>query len=266
MAVYTNNHLSVQYSISGEGFPVVLLHGFGEDAHVWHYQQQALAAHCRLIIPQLPGGEGSSPLEKEKEYTIDDIAEHIHGILTQEGIEHCILFGHSMGGYIALAFAEKYPGMLKGFGLVHSTAFADSEEKKQARTKNIAFIEAHGSHAFVKTTAPNLFGPRFKDEHAQQIENLVQSSITFDAVSLQQYTRAMMQRPDRTFVLKNSKVPVLFIAGTEDNAAPLKDVLQQTHLPEIAYIHVIEGAAHMGMWEAPQQVNNWLLEFIRNVA
>ena len=70
--------------------------------------------------------------------------------------------------------------------------------------------------------------------------------------ALQQYYYAMMQRPDRTHVLKNNKVPVLFVIGTEDIAAPLNDVLKQVHLPEIAYIYIIENIGHMSMLEAPR--------------
>ena len=75
-----------------------------------------------------------------------------------------------MGGYITLAFAEKYPGQLSALGLFHSSAFADSEEKKAIRRKGIDFIKQHGAFEFLKTSTPNLFSPQTKDEHPELID------------------------------------------------------------------------------------------------
>jgi pimeloyl-ACP methyl ester carboxylesterase len=72
----------------------------------------------------------------------------------------------------------------------------------------------------------------------------------------------MMKRPDRTHVLKNSTVPILFVIGTEDVAAPLNDVLKQVHLSEISYIHILENTGHMGMWESADILNEYLEEFV----
>jgi pimeloyl-ACP methyl ester carboxylesterase len=166
-----------------------------------------------------------------------------------------------MGGYITLAFAEKYPEKIKAFGLINSTAFADSEEKKQNRLKGIELIEKYGSHAFLKTTIPSLFSEAFRKEHAEVVNELVEEGKQFSKQSLQQYYYAMMQRPDTTSVIKKSKKPVLFVMGTEDVAAPLNDVLKQVHLAEIAYIHIIENIGHMSMLEAPDSLNSILKDF-----
>jgi pimeloyl-ACP methyl ester carboxylesterase len=170
-----------------------------------------------------------------------------------------------MGGYIALAFAEKYSFMLNAFGFVHSTAYADNEEKKANRKKGIDLMERFGAHAFIKNTTPNLFSAEFKEQHREQVETLIERGKQFSKESLQKYYRAMMNRPDRTHVLTSSTVPVLFILGTEDIAAPMNDLLQQVQLPEVAYIYILKDAGHMGMWESSLKVNEGLLYFLSDV-
>lgn len=257
----------VSYRTEGKGTPVVLLHGFGEDGHIWDRQIDYLKAYCRVVVPDIPGS-GSSPLLVSQTpataVSIDDYADCIRALLEHEKIPACIMLGHSMGGYIVLAFAEKYPALLAGIGLVHSTAFADSAEKKQNRTRGIELMETYGGRQFLKTTIPNLFAPAFKQAHPEQIDELIAAAAGFSTQALQQYYAAMRERPDRTHVLTNNPLPVLFVIGTEDVAAPMNDVLKQAHLPLNAYIHILEGAGHMGMLEATAILNQDLLAFIKS--
>lgn len=265
---YHDTHIS--YSVHGSGTAVVLLHGFGEDSRIWDRQVTFLQNHCQLIVPDIPGSGNSALLQLAKlavpgqrDYvSIDDYADVVHAILQAEKIDHCLLLGHSMGGYITLAFAEKYPERLTGYGLVHSTAFADSEEKKQMRAKAIETIGRHGAQPFLKNTIPNLFGRAFKEKHPERINQLIDAAAGFTAEALQQYYQAMIHRPDRCEVLKSNRLPVLFVMGTEDMAAPMDDVLKQVSQPGISYIHVLPGCGHMGMWEAPDTLNQLLLAFI----
>lgn len=254
----------LSYEIHGQGQDVVLLHGFGEDRHIWDEQVAFLKPYCRLIVPDIPGTGASSLLQpaQEEAISIEAYADVLYALLRQLQAGNCILLGHSMGGYITLAFAEKYPGMLKGFGLVHSTAFADSEEKKKVRERGIALMGEYGAHAFLKNTIPNLFAQRFREEHPEKIQQLIDAAASFSDKALQQYYRAMLLRPDRTHVLAGNTKPVLFVIGTEDVAAPMEDVLKQVSLPNISYIHILPGTGHMGMWEAPEQLNQHLLAFI----
>ena len=253
----------ITYYVYGKGVPLLLLHGFGEKNSIWNKQVKYLSNYCTLIIPDLPGsGESELPDGPAKNISIEYLAECIHSIVKNENIEQCIMLGHSMGGYITLAFAEKYPEKLKAFGFVQSTAFADSEEKKQTRLKGIKTLETFGSHTFLKTAIPTLFSEKSKKNKKAVIEGLIKEGRNFKNKSLQQYYYAMMQRPDRTNVLKNNKLPVLFVIGTEDVAAPLNDVLKQVYLPEIAYIHIIKNTGHMSMIEAPDKLNVALKNFV----
>lgn len=258
---FTYRSSTIAYSITGKGKVIVLLHGFGEDSHVWDEQVAFLQQHYTVITPDLPGS-GLSSMLMEENISIEDYAGCVKTILEDAQVSSCTMLGHSMGGYITLAFAEKYGALLNGFGFVHSTAFADSEEKKKIREKGIAFMDEHGAYAFLKTSIPGLFGKHFKETHPEKIELLIEAARQFSKAALQQYYRAMMQRPDRTAVLKNTLLPVLFISGTEDIAAPLTDVLQQVHLPARSFIHILNGTGHMGMWEEAGQVNGFIKDFV----
>ena len=253
---------SIHYTISGNGLSVVLLHGFAEDGRVWDEQVKVLQAHCRVIVPDLPGSGKSSKLQQEK-VAMEDYADLVYALVVFENIEKFVVLGHSMGGYIALAIAARYANEIAGFGFVHSTAFADSDEKKNTRRKGIQFINKYGAYPFIKNATPNLFSALYKKQHPEKINELIENGRDFSKEALMQYYAAMIERPDRTNVLEKSKVPVLFIVGSEDAAAPLEDLLKQVHLPSISFIHILKEVGHMGMWERPFQVNEYLLAFIR---
>ena len=264
--IIEHNKVPLSYHVYGNGVPVILIHGFAETNAIWKNQTKYLSNYCTLIIPDLPGsGESLLPDLSGKKLTIEELAESVFSIIKNENIEQCIMLGHSMGGYITLAFAEKYPGTLKAFGFVQSTAFADSEEKKQVRNKAINLMETHGGYTFLKTATPGLFADEFKVTRKDVVEELVESGKSFKTKDLQQYYYAMMQRPERTVVLKNTKLPVLFVMGEEDVAAPLQDVLKQVYLCDIAYIYILKKTGHMSMLEAPEKLNRILENFVNEV-
>jgi pimeloyl-ACP methyl ester carboxylesterase len=264
----TYNGINIFYKVIGSGEPVVLIHGFSEDSEVWKYQIDFLKDKFKLIVPDIPGS-GQSAIGNGQ-WTTDKFSDCIKAILDEEfsssspvgGGRVGAIIGHSMGGYVTLAFAEKYPHLLNKFGLFHSTAFADSEEKKQNRRKGIEFIKEHGAFAFLKPSIPNLFASKFHKEHPEEINALIEKGKSFTDEALIQYYEAMIARPDRVSVLKNFNNPILFIIGTEDKAVPLQDSLQQCHLPSISHIHILEEVAHMGMWEEKEKCNRALLDFL----
>jgi pimeloyl-ACP methyl ester carboxylesterase len=265
---FTYQSSNIFYRIAGTGKPVVLLHGFGEDGDIWANQVEFLSAgsggknHYQLIIPDLPG---SGKSELIADMSIEGMAECIKEFLNIEvfkaaAVERVSLIGHSMGGYIALAFAEKYGALLNSFGLAHSSAYADAEEKKEARRKSIEFIKANGAYEFLKTAIPGLF---YQPENNKACDNLVAASKNFTVEALVAYYTAMINRPDRTEVLKTFTQPILFIMGQYDKAVPFDQSMEQSHLPNQAHIHILRNSAHMGMLEEADKTNAALLSFLQ---
>ena len=254
---------SLSYKTSGNGPAVVLLHGFGEDAFVWEQQQTFLENFFYLIVPDLPGSGTSAIID---DMSMDGLAESIYFILQKEQVAKCNMIGHSMGGYISLAFAEKHSSLLDGLGLFHSTAYADTEEKKDSRKKNIAFIEENDVISFLQTFVPNLYSSSIKKHQTPIIEKHINNVSYFTKAALVAYLQSMIERPDRRHVLQQNKMPVLFVLGREDKAIPFNDVLKLASLPDISYIHILESSGHMGMIEEPEKstliLNNFLLKTI----
>lgn len=277
----TYKNSTIFYKKVGTGPMVVLIHGFAENSTVWQYQAAYLKVNFKLIIPDLPGSGQSQFIDGA---TIETYADVIKLIIDTE-LQHAIqadtsacqsqtipdkntgtvtMIGHSMGGYITLAFAEKYPQYLHCFGLFHSSAFADTSEKKEARTKSINFIKANGVSPFLKTSTPALFTKKYAAENPEAVMALIEEGSKCSAATLIQYYQAMIDRPDRTAVLKEFSNPILFIVGEQDTAVPLSSSLQQVHLPLRSFIHILHDAAHMGLWEQKEAANKMIHNFLIN--
>lgn len=253
----------IRYESTGTGLPVMLVHGFTEDRTIWDPIVNAMPGKYRWLVPDLPGS-GQSPHNKNLT-GIPDFADTLQAIQQEEKIGRMVVIGHSMGGYISLAFAEKFPEALMGMGLFHSTAYADTPEKKMAREKSIQFIRQHGSAPYVQQSLPGLFSEHFKNEHPEKIREQVNRYANCNPDSLIQYLEFMAKREDKTTVLINSAGPVLFILGEEDKAVPLKSGLEQCHLSRISYIHILAHTAHMGMLENTNLCNSSVDRFLDQI-
>lgn len=248
---------------SGRCPPVILLHGFTEDRQIWKGIVSALENKYRFILPDLPGS-GSSPENPGLE-NIEDFAGAIDAVRTAEKADRIILIGHSMGGYISMAYADAFPQHLAVLGLFHSTSRADSPEKKLAREKNQDFIRRNGSTPFVRQSLPGLYSADFRQAQPEEVEKQLARYANFLPETLVHYLEIMKNRPDRTHILKICPVPVLFIGGDEDKVIPPAEVLELCHLPRISYFHLLPRTAHMGMVENPtlciNQVDHFLDQF-----
>jgi pimeloyl-ACP methyl ester carboxylesterase len=242
---------------------VMLLHGFGEDHRVFDLITPLLKQDFTIYTPDLPGS-GSLATE-EALPDLEKMADWLAAFANTKGLETFVLLGHSMGGYIALAFAEKYAHRLTGLGLLHSTAYADSEAKKEMRHKAINFMQQKGGFTFLKTAIPGLFAANFANKNPDVVNNLINQAVAFSTSNLQTYYRAMANRPDRSEVLAKAGFPVLIIAGTEDNAAPLADLSAQAALPAICRFYILEETGHMGMLEKPAQFAEMVKTFLKEL-
>ncbi|MEP6676170.1 MAG: alpha/beta hydrolase [Ferruginibacter sp.] len=261
MISYRNQPLS--YQLTGSGLPVVLVHGFGETVDVWQQQVHHLEKKYRLILPGI-SGSGLSVYNPEL-ISLDDYAGSIKTILEAENIPVCAMLGHSMGGYIAMAFAVNFPKMLNALGLMHSSAAADNQEKIATRKKSIEFILSNGSAAYFKTSVPGLFSEKWAAANPLAVQELIEQVSFLLPEALAQQQQAMIGRPDRTEVLKNFSRPVLFIMGKQDKAVPFDIIMPQCYLPAESHIHILEQSGHMGMWEEPEKTNAALTGFLGRI-
>lgn len=253
------NNSIIHYTVEGVGRPVILLHGFGEDRTVWENQVEYLRHHYQVMVPDIPG---SGQSELISDVSMEGIAEVIKRIVEAEELESVVLIGHSMGGYATLAFAAQYPHLLDGFGLFHSTAAADTEEKKENRRKGIAFIEKYGANEFLKTTIPNLFSEHTKETDPSLIQHFTATLPDFSKAALKSYYEAMIKRPERIDLFSKTDLPVLFIIGEQDAVISFEDILKQASMPRVSYIHVLHQSGHMGMLEEPGKANAAIEEFL----
>jgi pimeloyl-ACP methyl ester carboxylesterase len=250
----------LQYTDSGQGKTLVLVHGFCESNDIWKKFQTRLSAKYRVICPDLPGF-GKSPI-KVKDISIAYYAEMLKELLSFLNVDQCFMIGHSMGGYVTLAFAEKYPLMLHSFGLFHSTAFDDSIEKKENRNKTIQFIERHGVEMFAQSFVAPLFYAANRANLKSEIEMMTSIAAASSKDGVIEATKAMRDREDKTMVLKNTKLPVLFIIGKEDTAVPLEKSLEQCHIPGNSTVHFLNNTGHMGMLERPDETIRIIEKFL----
>lgn len=252
----------IYYRIKGKGPLVLLLHGFGETGSVWDQTLQALGTDYTIIVPDLPG---SGQSEAINDMSMEGIADCMALLSAEHSpAPHCLI-GHSMGGYIALAYAERYPNRLKGLGLFHSTAQADLPAKVETRKKAIDFIRTHGVPAFMDLAIPGLFAPHTIQEHPELIEKQLKEAHNFLASSVVSYYNAMMNRPDRCKVLEKFDHPVLFVLGHFDTLLPPEDLLRQTTRSKKSYIYTMERSGHMGMIEEPEKTKQILAVYLNRV-
>lgn len=251
------------YKVQGTGQAVMLVHGFAENGKVWDHQVSELSKHFKIIVPDLPGC-GSSEFVTE-DLSITDYAEALMKVAQAEintERETFTMIGHSMGGYIALAFADKYADVLNGLGLFHSTSFADAGEKKETRKKAINLISANGKSDYLKTSIPNLFSTQSRNHFSEMTDTLIELGEETDKEALIGYQRAMMNRQDMRKVLQRMEIPILFVQGFHDTAVPLTEGLKQVHMPAICHFHLLQDSAHMGMWEEKEKSAKILFKYL----
>ena len=243
---------------------LVLLHGFCEDHTIWDDLLTHLKSKINVKCIDLPGfGDNSDQYIQGR--SIEAMAAFVHDEIQKYKLpadEKIIIIGHSLGGYVTLALAEKYPLLWAGIGLFHSTATPDTEERKVKRLKTMDFVEANGAEAFHRVLIPDLFKT---DTEPKVIENIIAKARTAHSQGIIAALEAMRNRPDRLDVLEDFNKPILFIAGEADTLIPKKIILDQATLCKTAQIEVLVNSAHMGMIEEPKRSAEIIDKFIELV-
>ncbi len=229
---------------------ITFLHGFCENKNLWKRFADQLQGQYRVIALDLPNF-GESFLDSE--ISIEEMANCVRNTLKGLNIHETVLVGHSLGGYVGMAFAEQYPFMLKGLGMFHSTAFADSEAKQEGRQKAIEHLKAHGTKDFLKDFFPNLYAPKNQNLYQNAILEQFDEVRNIKPEALIATLEAMKNRPDRSGVLATLEMPVLYVIGKQDANIPLEQSLEQCHLAARSLVQILENIGHIGMIEAEKE-------------
>src|SRR4026207_661945 len=147
--------------------PLVLLHGYPFNTSMWDRVLPGLASFAPITL-DLPGF-GREPL-LQHEPSLDAMAEHVMKTLTRKGVEKAAFAGFSMGGYVTLAIAERFPNRVAALALVNSQPFADNDEVRAGRRTMIEKVNREGIEPAVKAALQKLFAPARTNDLRQYAE------------------------------------------------------------------------------------------------
>lgn len=235
------------YEDEGKGNAIVLLHGYLESSEIWGSFGKELSKHNRLIRMDLPGHGKSSPVCETQ--TIEIMADSVKAVLDRLDIGRAVIIGHSMGGYVTLAFAEIFPEMTLAYCLFHSHALADSEEKKINREREIDLVKSGKKSLIINTNIPRTFANDNVGKLADEVERAKRIGLNTKDEGIICALQGMKSRPDRQRVLQESNVPVMIIAGRKDNNIPFGIYEQHFALAKQTEVLILENSGHMGFIE-----------------
>ncbi len=251
------NDQTIQLSVeeAGQGTPVVLLHGFPLDHTIWQPLIPLLQERARLIMPDLRGFGGTPA--PEGVYTMREMADDVLAMLDRMEIEQAIIAGHSMGGYIALAFAQAYPQRVLGLGFVATHAAADTPENYANRMNNARKVAHKGVDFLAKEMSQKITARPDLVEPIRQIMAKAPRQGVIGAL------KGMAERPDSTGLLSSIRAPSVVIHGAEDKFVTLEKAQDMAQLLPRAWLVQVPHAGHMPMMEAPEVVVGALSELIQ---
>lgn len=240
-------HKQIHYKVEGKGKTIVFLHGFLENLHIWDSIAESLSKDFQIVRIDLPGHGESENLAEV--HSMDLMADCVFELLKLLNVTDCVLVGHSMGGYISMAFSRKYSEVLKGLVLFHSHAAADTEQGKINRSRTVEIIQKNHKD-FITYFIPELFAEENRKMYSHEISILQKEARKMSKSGIIAALEGMKHRQDSLDVLKKAHFPVLFIIGKQDSRTPMEMMQHQIILPKISEILLLENVAHMGFIEA----------------
>ncbi|MFN3782512.1 MAG: alpha/beta fold hydrolase [Spirosomataceae bacterium] len=231
---------------------LVLIHGFGMSSSIWNPLLKKLPKKTDVITVDY------STLSYQ---TIEEYADWLHTQLEERGIASPILVGHSMGGYISLAYLEKYPKNTSGLVLFHSVGTADNDARKMSRQKTIEFIERNSSTLFLEEFLPTIFAPKFVETNAKTVQSIVNENKSLPTESIIGATEAMKTRKGRMHLLASTHLPIAFIFGGQDTLITKEKSIEQITTVQNPHVLWLQAVGHAAMVEAPEVCASFLLNY-----
>lgn len=254
-------NINVSFTDEGKGKVVVFLHGFLEDKTIWKdFSKELASSTIRVVTIDLLGHGETECLSYV--HSMEEMAEAVEGVLHHLKIRKAYFVGHSLGGYVSLAYAENNPDNLRGLCMFHSTARADSAEKKKDRDRAIKVVKKNKA-LFINEAIPNLFNTQHKPfkRSIEQIKKIANRTSLQGVVAA---LEGMKIRLDREIILKFAPYPVLYIIGKHDNILPYQSLIDQAQLPEKGSYILLENVGHAGFAEDKKATLQALKEFIKS--
>jgi len=249
----------VSFSDQGKGRVVILLHGYLGSKEIWEKNISELAKRYRVIAIDLPGHGQTACLGYV--HSMELMAKCVKKVMDGLRLKKYVIIGHSMGGYVGLAFAELYPENLCGLCLCHSTALADSEEKKKDRNRAIKLVKAN-KRVYTKETIKNLFATKNLKYLKEEISFATKIALSTTKQGAVASLEGMKDRPNRDIILGMVSYPVMMIIGEHDNILPYESLIAQSETIREKHVLILEHDGHMGFLESPLEVNKHLKKFI----
>jgi pimeloyl-ACP methyl ester carboxylesterase len=253
-------NIKISYSETGKGSAIVLLHGFLENQTMWQDLVPELGKKNRIITIDLLGHGESGCLGYV--HSMEDNAEAVRSVLSELRIRKAIFVGHSMGGYVALAFAELYPENVRGLVLLNSTSKADSEERKTNRSRAIKAVKKDYI-GFVRLSIANLFNPENREQLVDEIEKTRSEALKTPLQGIVASLEGMKIRKDRETLLRSATYPILLILGKKDPVLNYEDGLKQIENTTAKLVAFPDG--HMSHIENREELKNVLLDFFKGI-
>ncbi len=248
------------YRVFGKGRPIVLLHGFLGNMHSWEYLIPTLSKRYKVILIDLPGHGKSESFGYIHSMSL--MADGVKTVLNSLLLRRYVIIGHSMGGYVALAFAEKYMDNLRGLVLFHSTALADSDEKKIDRKKAIRVVKKN-KEKYLNEALKKLFFQETIKKHPHLLNTAIDMAHKTSVQGIIAALEGMIIRKNTEVILQFCNFPVLFIVGLHDKLISMELHEHQFKLPAHNSVLLLEKSAHMGFYEQPDKVLEKLTVFLR---
>lgn len=256
--LYKNTKIA--YFEAGKGITVVLLHGFLENSTMWNAHVEVLAKRNRVVCIDLLGHGQTDCLGYV--HSMEDQAVMVHHVLHELKIRKAILIGHSMGGYVALAFAELYPEMMKGLVLLNSTSRADSDERKINRDRAILAVKKNRKAAIGMSIA-NLFSEENRNKLIHEIEWARKEAYTTSLQGIVAAQEGMKIRKNREVILHFATYPMLLILGKKDPVLNYEENASQIENTKVELVTFNDG--HMSHIENREELCEVLVGFLKKI-